>query len=53
MKLLGKQQGRVITVVKGQIAKYATSTGADPTGLGRQNHIDIANGAKKLRVTST
>ena len=36
-----------MTVVKGEIAKHATSIGADPTGLGKWNYIDIVNGAKK------
>ena len=39
-----------MTIVKGDIAKYATSTGADPTGLNRWNHIDIVNGTKQLRI---
>ena len=50
-ELIGaRQQGGVMTIVKGDIAKYAISTGADPTGLNRWNYIDIVDGTKQLRI---
>ena len=52
-ELIGRrQQGGVMLAVKGEVAKYATSTGADPTGLGRWNYIDVVNREKKVRIIS-
>ena len=46
-ELVGRrQQGEVITAAKGEIAKHATSTGADPTRLGRRNRSDMVNSEK-------
>ena len=34
-KLIGRREnGRIMTAVKGDVAKHGTSTGVDPTGLG-------------------
>ena len=41
-----------MTIVKGDIAKHTTSTGAESIGLGRWYYIDIVNGTKQLRVIS-
>ena len=37
--------------VKVEVAKHKTSTRANPTSLGRYNHIDVVNG-EKMRITS-
>ena len=47
-----RKQGGIMVEVKGDFAKHATSTGADFTGLGRQNYVDVENGIKKIRFLS-
>ena len=37
-----------MVAIKVEFSKHATSTNAEPTGLGRQNHIDVFSGEKKL-----
>ena len=52
-ELIGKiQQGGVMVGVKGEISKNTSAVGADPTGLGRWNYIDVVNGPKKVRLIS-
>ena len=38
--------------IRGQVSKHATVTGSDPTGLGRWNYVDLANGNNKVRIVS-
>ena len=48
-ELIGKrQQGGLMIAVKGEVSKYATATGADPTGLGRWNYVDLVNIENKV-----
>ena len=53
-ELIGRRQkGGEMIVAKGDVAKNATSTGAEPTGLGRWNYVDIVNSNKKLLIMSS
>ena len=52
-ELIGKrQQGGIMMAIRGEVAKHATVTGADPTGLGRWNYIDLVNDGNKVRNIS-
>ena len=39
-----------MNAIRGNIAKYSSFTGADPTGLGRWNYVDIINNNSNLRI---
>ena len=41
-----------IAEVKVDFSRHVASTGADPTCLGRQNHVDVQNGRNKQRFIS-
>ena len=52
-ELIGKrQQGGIMMAMRGEVSKHATVTGADPTGLGRWNYIDLENYSNKIRIIS-
>ena len=52
-ELIGKrQQGGIMMAIRGEVSKHATVTGADPTGLGRWNYIDLVNDSNKVRIVS-
>ena len=38
--------------VKGEVSKYATTTGEDPTDLGRWNYVDLVTRGNKVRFIS-
>ena len=38
--------------VRGEVSKHTTGTGADPTGLGRWNYVDVLNKSNKVRFVS-
>ena len=39
--------------VKGIVSKHATTTGIDPTGLGRCNYVDVVNIVNKVKCISS
>ena len=47
------QPGGVVAAIKSVVLKFATSLGADPTGSGRWNHIDIINETNKVRAITS
>ena len=47
-----RQQGSSMLVVRGEVSKHATAAGADPTGLGRWNCVDVVNKSNEVRFMS-
>ena len=48
-----RQQGRVLSAVRGDLCVIAKSLEGDPTGLGRWNSIDICSDQCKIRFVTT
>ena len=44
------QQGGSMLAVRDEVSKHATTTGADPTGLGGWNYVDLVNKGNKVRL---
>ena len=38
--------------VRGEVSKHVTTTGSDPTGLGRWNYDDVVNNGNEVRFAS-
>ena len=45
-----RQQGRVLTAIRGKLRQYAKAGETDQSELGRWNAIDIITEVKKVRV---
>ena len=52
-ELIGRrQEGGSMIAVKVEVSKNATTIGADPTGLGSLDYVDVVNRVNKVRFTS-